>query len=252
MPVRAPFSFQLYSARNFPPMDSTLSTVAELGYTNVEPYGGLFADIGALQTGLAANGLTALTAHAGLADLENDFDSMVGKIQGLGVETVIVPFVMPADRPSDAAGWAAFGQRLGDLAEKLAAKDLKLAWHNHEFEFHQLPDGTSPIEHILGDSLAWQADIAWIVRGGADPMEWLDRYAGRVVSAHVKDIAPAGQCEDEDGWADVGQGTMDWPALWNKAVEAGADVMVAEHDNPNDFVRFATRSIAAMKQYAGS
>lgn len=251
MSVRAPFSFQLYSARNFPPLDATLSKLAELGYTNVEPYGGLFADIGGLQAGMAANGLTALTAHAGLADLEGDFDGMVAKANDLGVETLIVPFIGPADRPSNTHEWTGLGNRLADLSEKLAAKNLKLAWHNHEFEFHQLPDGRYPIEYILGDSLDWQADIAWVVRGESDPAEWLDRYAGRVISVHVKDIAPAGRCEDEDGWADVGHGTMDWSGLWSKSVEADAQVMVAEHDNPNDFVRFATRSLASMKRYAG-
>ena len=45
--------------------------------------------------------------------------------------------------------------------------------------------------------------MAWIVRGGADPFEWIKRYADRIASVHIKDIAPAGECEDEDGWADV-------------------------------------------------
>ena len=30
---------------------------------------------------------------------------------------------------------------------------------------------------------------------------------------HVKDIAPAGEAADEDGWADLGAGTVDWAGL---------------------------------------
>ena len=38
------FSFQLYSARNFPPVDAILPKLARLGYTQVEAYSGLFGD----------------------------------------------------------------------------------------------------------------------------------------------------------------------------------------------------------------
>jgi len=67
----------------------------------------------------------------------------------------------------------------------------------------------------------------------------LERYRDRLVSAHVKDIAPSGGNLDEDGWADVGQGTLDWPRLWREALARGARWMVLEHDKPSDAVRFA-------------
>ena len=38
------FSYQLYSSRNFPPLSRTLSMLADLGYEQVEGYGGLFDD----------------------------------------------------------------------------------------------------------------------------------------------------------------------------------------------------------------
>ena len=93
-------------------------------------------------------------------------------------------------------------------------------------------------------------DVAWIVRGGADPIAWIDEYASRIVAAHVKDIAPAGVAEDEDGWADVGHGTMDWAGIL-KALrdKTPARVFVMEHDNPSDFARFARRSIEAANRF---
>ena len=71
------------------------------------------------------------------------------------------------------------------------------------------------------------------MRGGVEPQGLAaSATADRLVSAHVKDIAPAGQNEDEDGWADVGAGVLDWPDLWQACRAAGAKWMVVEHDKP--------------------
>lgn len=78
--------------------------------------------------------------------------------------------------------------------------------------------------------LAWQADVGWLVRGGAEPAAWLERYGSRLLSAHVKDIARDGKGLDEDGWADVGHGIFDRPAFWISCRTRGARWMVVEHD----------------------
>ena len=92
-------------------------------------------------------------------------------------------------------------------------------------------------------------DGAWIVRGNQDPLDWIEKYASRITTAHVKDIAPEGECADEDGWADVGQGTMDWKGIMSALRGVGVDLFVMEHDKPSDFDRFATRSVAAFRTY---
>ena len=100
-----------------------------------------------------------------------------------------------------------------------------------------------------GPSLKWEADIAWIVRGNADPIEWIGRYSDRIAAAHIKDIAPAGTKTDEDGWDDVGHGTMDWKGIWAALKKTPASIFVMEHDKPSDDKRFASRSIAAAKAF---
>jgi sugar phosphate isomerase/epimerase len=74
--------------------------------------------------------------------------------------------------------------------------------------------------------LIWQADLAWITRGGADPVAELRRHKSRIVACHIKDIAPPGQCLDEDGWADPGHGVLDWNALQAVMKEAGVKLFV--------------------------
>ncbi|WDR03608.1 sugar phosphate isomerase/epimerase [Devosia algicola] len=97
-------------------------------------------------------------------------------------------------------------------------------------------------------NIEWEADIAWIARGNANPNEWFDKYGERITAVHVKDIAPTGEALDEDGWADVGQGTLDWDNLIKDVTsKTRAQYFVAEHDNPSDAERFARRSFDAAK-----
>ena len=79
-------------------------------------------------------------------------------------------------------------------------------------------------------------DVAWVIRGGADPLKWIADYGQRINAVHVKDIAPAGENADEDGWADVGHGTVDWRGLIKTLKEkTPAKFYVMEHDNPSDY-----------------
>jgi len=247
-------SMQLYSARNFPPLADQLKTVASLGYEAVEPFGGLYEDLDALADGVGENGLKVPSAHFSVDLLENRFDRTLEIARRLGVELVVVPYLLPADRPDDADGWKRFAGRLAAMAERVSGEGLAFAWHNHDFEMRALSDGSRPIEHLLAasDRIGWEADAAWIVRGGEKPVTWIERYEGRIAALHVKDIAPAGEKTDEDGWADVGTGTMDWPLIWRAAGKAGCDLMVAEHDNPSDFRRFADASLRAMNGFEGN
>ena len=97
-----------------------------------------------------------------------------------------------------------------------------------------------------GPDLEWEIDVAWVVRGGGDPLAWIKAFAGRISAAHVKDIAPRGENLAEDGWSDVGHGTVDWKAIMAALRAAKCAHFVAEHDNPADDRRFATRSLAAV------
>ena len=72
----------------------------------------------------------------------------------------------------------------------------------------------------------------------------MNRYRSLVAAAHVKDIAPEGENADQDGWADVGAGVLDWRDLWRACRDAGARWMVVEHDKPADPARTARASFA--------
>lgn len=246
------WSFQLYSARNFQPWDRVLRLVAEAGYAQVEGYGGLYSDPQWLKAELDRNGLAMPTGHFSLDMLENDFSQARDIAGTLGMTMLICPHIAAELRPVDGAGWRGFGERLASVGEAAKAAGYGFAWHNHDFEFSPLPDGSVPQEHILAAApdIGWEMDVAWVIRGGADPRPWIDRHGSRIVAVHVKDIARPGEGLDEDGWSDVGHGTVDWPGLMKTFRDRTAvRYFVMEQDNPNDVERFARRSIASAKSW---
>ncbi|WEX08407.1 sugar phosphate isomerase/epimerase [Chelativorans sp. AA-79] len=246
------FSYQLYSSRNFPPLADTLRMLKKLGYAQVEGYGGVYGDLPALKAALDETGLAMTSGHFGIDVLENEPEKVIEIAKTVGMQAVYCPFLVAEQRPTDAAGYARFGERLQKAGEPLTRAGLVFGWHNHDFEFRRLSDGAIPQAEIFhgGPELSWEADIAWIARGGADPIEWIGEYAGRVSAIHVKDIAPEGEAADEDGWADVGTGTMDWKTIFDTVREkTKARFFVMEHDKPNDHERFARRSIENARNF---
>ncbi len=161
---------------------------------------------------------------------------------------------MPAlqQRVGDDAHWKNLGATLLKLGDAYAPHGIGIGWHNHHFEFAPTPTGSMPLDLILGASpkIQWEADVAWIVKGGQDPVKWLMKYVDQLAAVHVKDIAKEGEAKDEDGWADVGHGVLDWDNLIGKVTsKTKAQYFVAEHDKPSDAERFATRSIATASKW---
>ena len=208
--------FQLYSARNFQPFSEIYPKLKAAGYGEVEGYGALYAsladgELDAFRKELDDNSLTMPTAHFGLDMIENDPARVIKIAKTLGIEAVYCPYLMPDQRPTDASGWLGI--------------------------------------RYLQSSGRSSADIARVIRGKADPFAWIESYGKRISAVHVKDIAPSGENTDEDGWADVGHGTVDWKGLIAALKNTRVKHFVVEHDNPKDIDRLITRSIASFKTY---
>lgn len=247
-------SYQLYSSRNFPPLSDTLKMVADLGYTQVEGYGALYAEpemVTELETQLGELGLSMPTGHFSLDMVRDDPVRTLSIARHFDMKAVIVPHVGGEDRPSDKAGWEAFGKMLHEVGKPIRDAGHGFGWHNHEFEFEDLGSGETPMDFILAgsDENITELDLAWIMVGGHDALDWIYKAGNRVLAAHIKDIAPKGDLVDEDGWADVGHGTVDWAPIVAALRNVGTEVFVMEHDNPTNDERFARRSIETARAF---
>lgn len=245
-------SFQLYSGRNFQPWPKQLAALSAYGYTQVEGYGDVFANPAEFAADLDNAGLKMPSGHFSIDILENDFNKALEIIKTLGISQVYCPYLEAENRPTDVLGWQDFARRLGVIGDKLASNGISFGWHNHDFEFAALADGQIPMAILLdaAPNISWEADIAWIVVGGQDPFDWIEKYGDRITAIHLKDRAPEGENIDQDGWCDVGAGTINWSALLDSVKsKTNTTIYAVEHDNPADAFSFAKNSIENIKSY---
>lgn len=229
-------AIQLYTLREAGDVDRVLDAASAAGFRYVETVGAHLDQVDPLLRKLDARGLEAASSHVGLAQLREKPDAMIAAAETLGITELYMPAVPPEDRDMDAAGWRALGTELAEIAEDFQTAGIRLGYHNHHWELSKKEGEKTALDLLFeaagGGPLTWQADVAWLIRGKADPKALLERYRDRLLSAHVKDIAPEGENQDQDGWADVGYGILDWRALWQTCRTNGAGWMIVEHDKP--------------------
>ncbi|MEO8151844.1 MAG: sugar phosphate isomerase/epimerase [Rhizobacter sp.] len=247
--MNTPLSIQLYSLRTLPSLPEVLDVVKSAGYRHVELIGSHLDAATDVRRQLDARELSASSSHVGLAALRERFDAVMAACKTLGFTQLFMPSVPTDERQNVEPYWTALGRELGQMATRAKDHGIDLGYHNHDWELKRQLDGRSALECLFagaGDApLSWQADVAWLVRGGADPVALMERHKARLVCVHAKDLAPEGTMLDEDGWADVGHGVLDWRGrLAPAAVANGARWLVAEHDKPSDPLRFARNSFS--------
>lgn len=200
-------SVQLYTVRELLTEDTvgTLRRIADIGFTQVEPFGLLdFAD--GLRQGFAETGLTAPTTHQGFIG-RDDLDTVFATAAGLGIRTVIDPHV-PAERWQTAAAVEDTAAQLNAAAAAAAKHGVRVGYHNHAHELENTIDGMTALEYFAGKldpEVVLEVDTYWVVVGGGNPVDLLPKLGDRVVALHVKD--GPGTTETKDQVA-VGQGSL--------------------------------------------
>lgn len=252
MNIAEDLSIQLYSLRDYGNLESQLAALAQLGFRRVEIIGSHLDDASGTRARLDAYGMSAPTGHVPLEALRNRLDWVVEHAHIIGMKELYLPALPAAERALPAGEWRRIGAELGRIAETLKPNGLALGYHNHDWELRSFAEGKTALGHLFagadGSPLTFEADLAWFVRGGADPISWMRSLRNRLTAVHVKDIAAQGTNLDEEGWCDIGAGVLDWPMLWREAVSLGAKWMVLEHDKPKDPISFAAVSRAYLLQ----
>jgi sugar phosphate isomerase/epimerase len=221
-----PIGLQLYTLRKPFAADplGTLSRIRETGYDAVEFAAPLGADFAGFAARMAEVGLDCPSAHVGLTDMADHPDAVLDMGRTLGCRYLVMPYVLPDQRD-----WTKVIDTLGAFARRARSEGFRVAYHHHDFEF-ETTDGVRPFDRLVAetdpDLVDFELDVYWLCKGGEDPKAFIDSMAGRVRLIHLKDMAPDG------GMADVGAGTLDFPALIQAADAAGAEHYFVEHDFP--------------------
>jgi sugar phosphate isomerase/epimerase len=198
-------SVQLYSVRDAFAADpaATLSRLAEIGFTQVEPYG-VVENLAVLR-GLPAYGLSAPTAHARL--IGADQPAVFAAAAECGIGVVIDPMVK-SEHWQDPADIAATATALNDAAKLAAEHGVTVGYHNHWWELESQIGGRSALEVFaehLDPELVLEVDTYWATAGGADAPALLRALGDRVRAIHVKDGALS---TDASGQVPAGQGRV--------------------------------------------
>lgn len=241
-------ALQLYTVRRAGGLAERLAVAREAGYAWVETEALHGLDAPAFVAALRESGLGLASMHVDMGDLAERLPAILAALRELGCTQLVMPWLEEAERPADAAGWRALGAQLQAHARRLASEGVALAYHNHAFEFERLADGRSVLETVFDAAplLRWQPDVAWIARAGEDPAAWLQRYAARLQSVHVKDLADDGN-PVEQGWATLGEGRLPW-AQWLPGLAAHVQTFIVEHDHPSEPARTARAGLAFLRE----
>lgn len=244
-------AIQMYTLRNYGTLEEQLALAASIGFKAIETVGQQGVGAPELNRHLQENDLHVIGSHVQLADLRTRRDEVIAFNRTVGNSFLVVPHLAEADRPQDSAGWQQLGEELGQLGARLRDEGFTLGYHNHDFELASF-DGSPALDHLfaaaLPEDLKWEADLAWVERGGLDPVELLEQHSARVWAVHAKDNAAPGENHDEAGFADVGYGVCDWDRLVAAARKAGARQFIVEHDKPADPARSVRRSFEFLRQ----
>jgi sugar phosphate isomerase/epimerase len=244
-PSTRPWGVQLYTVREQMRTDAaaTLRRVAALGYTELEVLQPTLSVVAPLAKDL---GLQVVSVHLDAATARGEgFDALLAEARRHGLRYVVFPFVLPAERPPDRAGFGALAQRLARMSRAASALGLRFCYHNHAFEFGRDRDGTPWLDVLMQGTAAadmgLELDVFWAAIAGDDPVALLRRYAGRVALVHLKDKDPRAATSlvesqvPRTAFVEVGSGALDFTAILAAARTAGvAHYFVEQDQTPGD------------------
>ena len=188
-----PVALQLYTVRDYAGKDfgSTLKKVKEMGYDYVETAGlyGLAPSV--ISEELSNAGLAAISAHVPIDELIADTKGTVNRYKTIGCKYIAIPYLGSGMRPGDEK-FDDILKNIGEIGRVCSAEGITLLYHNHDFEFIVMPDGSFGLDYIYSkipaDLLQTELDTCWVKVAGQDPASYIRKYKGRAPVVHLKDF----------------------------------------------------------------
>jgi sugar phosphate isomerase/epimerase len=218
---------QLYTVRQDCTKDfkGTVTALAKMGYQAVE-FAGVYGNMEPRELAAFLAGLKLKTAglHVSLPDIANPDSPAYAYAAALKA-----PHLTTSLAGHVAKDWKGIIPEVAKAAAVAKGKGLLFTYHNHAQEFAKV-DGVYAQDMLYQQTdpktVAFELDTFWIAKGGENPVAYIAKYAGRVPEVHLKDMDPSDQT-----FTEVGNGTMDLPAIFAASEKAGARWMIVEQDS---------------------
>lgn len=252
---------QLYTVREPMAADAvgTLDQAAALGYVNFETYG--FEPESVKFYGMPARdlrkvlddrGLVTTTGHYDMhrylakppAAMSAYIDRCIEGALALNQKYITWAWLDPQSRDLDSFKLVA--ERLNLIGGQAAKAGLRVAYHNHDFEF--LPHaGRIGYDIIMSETdpalVKLQLDLFWVAHSSArTPHELFLMQPGRFVMWHIKDMDKAKR------YTELGNGVIDFTRVMPDAKLAGLEEYFVEQGD--NFAVSPMKSIEVSAKYA--
>jgi len=236
---------QLYTLRELMQQDlpGTLAAVAAMGYKTVE-FAGYFkhppAHISEL---LDQQGLSAPSAHVAPHRLLHRPELALDEAAEAGHKYLVLAWWEETLRTEN--GYYQLADLLNHVGQLAQTRGLKLAYHNHDFEFSALSNFT-PYDFLLAqtnpDYVCYELDLYWAVHAGRNPMDLLVEHPGRFALLHAKDMDSSG------AETDIGNGQIDFAKLLGHLPLDAVQYLFVERDEPEAALASAALGLSRLNE----
>jgi sugar phosphate isomerase/epimerase len=100
-------------------------------------------------------------------------------------------------------------------------------------------DNTNP------DLVDFEMDIYWVVTGGADPVDYLTKYANRFRLCHIKDRLKTATAEETQASCNLGTGSIDFAKILKVAQDQGMQYFIVEQERYDDSTPLESAEVGA-------
>ncbi|MBE6982623.1 MAG: sugar phosphate isomerase/epimerase [Ruminococcaceae bacterium] len=224
---------QLYTLREFcktpEGLSESLKKVADIGYTTVQISGTCPFEAQWLKNELDKNGLSCVITHTPATQLKEDPAKVCADHKVFDCQYVGLGWYKFKDGDLSQI-YQEFSATYGPIAKTIRENGRYFMYHHHDMEFQKL-EGQTILRKLYQDfspeDMGFTLDTYWIQKGGADPAQYIREFAGRIPCIHLKDYGYTATMEA------VGQGNINWNAVFSAAADSQVDYMLVEQDNCN-------------------
>lgn len=228
--MKSKFAAQLYTLREELEQDfaGVLRELKKMGWQAVQISGLRGQTPEEISRLLKETGLRVAGMHIGLEMINNDLPEVLRQAELFGTKDLVVPFLGETFRTE--LGYRMVKSNLNDIARKLKPLGYTLSYHNHDFEFATLVDGQDALRYLLDpaddNEILAEIDVYWVKKGGYDPLEFIQPYAGRMPIIHLKDMTD----DEEMTFAEIGTGSIDFLPILRWGEASGVNWYAVEQD----------------------
>jgi sugar phosphate isomerase/epimerase len=246
--IKIPLGIQLWTVKSEAEKDleGTLRKVYAAGFREIEfagYYGKTPADLGKLMKDI---GFKLVSTHAGAGDIAKRGDEIIRDAKALGLECVVCssPMVSPEKdklpweermKAVDLTDWKVNADLFNKFGKQVKDAGMTFGYHNHSAEFKKY-DGQTAFDYLYSNTdpalVKIELDVGWVVVAQQDPIAILNKYKGRVIALHVKDVGARGADGKDPSSVALGEGVIDWKKVIGTANANGVKHYFYEQEEP--------------------